>query len=194
MRWPENIEFEIEYKVYDEISKFYHNVGYKYINTYGREEINKLIENKFAPLLHVSKNKLLSDPFLDRWKGYGRIVIDKWNFAIDIKGNKAIIVDACHAQNMHNNKNLIDLFEKDLQGYSDKVKNLTLPHIPGNPYFMRVELNDCCFYMKEITEDNYFKCKDDTNFAYKLAEYIFKNEIQYIEQSKEQLESRGFKL
>lgn len=30
MRWPENIEFEIGYKVYDEISKFYHNVGYKY--------------------------------------------------------------------------------------------------------------------------------------------------------------------
>ena len=48
--------------------------------------------------------------------------------------------------------------------------------------------------MKEITEDNYFKCKDDTNFAYKLAEDVFKNEIQYIEQSKEQLESRGFKL
>lgn len=194
MRWPENIEFEIEYKVYDEISKFYHNVGYKYINTYGREEINKLIENKFAPLLHVSKNKLLSDPFLDRWKGYGRIVIDKWNFAIDIKGDKAIIVDACHAQNMHNNKTLIELFEKDLQGYSDKVKNLTLPHTPGNPYFMRVELNDCCFYMKKITEENYFKCKDDSKFAYKLAEELFVDEIQYIEQSQELLDSRGFKL
>lgn len=194
MRWPENIEFTIGYKVYNEISKFYNNVGYKYINTYGREEINNLIENKFAPLLNVNKNKLISDPFLDRWKGYGRIVIDKWNFAIDIKGDKAIIVDACHAQNMHNNKTLIELFEKDLQGYSDKVKNLTLPHTPGNPYFMRVELNDCCFYMKKITEENYFKCKDDSKFAYKLAEELFVDEIQYIEQSQELLDSRDFKL
>lgn len=194
MRWPENIEFTIGYKVYNEISKFYNNVGYKYLNTYGREEINNLIENKFAPLLNVNKNKLISDPFLDRWKGYGRIVIDKWNFAIDIKGDKAIIVDACHAQNMHNNKTLIELFEKDLQGYSDKVKNLTLPHTPGNPYFMRVELNDCCFYMKKITEENYFKCKDDSKFAYKLAEELFVDEIQYIEQSQELLDSRGFKL
>lgn len=194
MRWPEDFEIKVNHKVYDEISKFYYNVSLKYLHTYGYEEIDKFIKNNVNKIRSINTSKHLSEPFLDRWKNYSRIVIDKWNFAIDIKGNKAIIVDACHAQNMHNNKNLIDLFEKDLQGYSDKVRNLTLPHIPGNPYFMRVELNDCCFYMKKITEENYFKCKDDSNFAYKLAEELFVDEIQYIEQSQELLDSRGFKL
>ena len=59
---------------------------------------------------------------------------------------------------------------------------------------MRVELNDCCFYMKKISGENYLKCKDNSKFAYKLAEELFKDEILYVEQSKEQLESRGFKL
>ena len=195
MRWPEDFEIKVNHKVYDEISKFYYNVSLKYLHTYGYEEIDKLIKNNVNKIRSININKLLSDPILDKWKNYSRVVVDKWNFAIDIKGDKAIIVDACHAQNMHNNKTLIELFERDLQNYSDKVKNLTLPpHIPGNSYFMRVELNDCCFYMKKISGENYLKCKDDSKFAYKLAEELFKDEILYVEQSKEQLESRGFKL
>lgn len=195
MRWPVNIDnIDIEDRTYSAIFKFYNNVGKKFINAYSREDINKLIEKKFLPITKLDKTRLISDPGLNKWKGYGRVVIGKWHFAIDIKDNKVVVVDACHQQNMHNNKTLIELFEEDLKNYSDKVKNLTLPHTPGNPYFMRVELNDSCFYMKRISEENYFKCKDDDNFAHRLAERIFKDEIQYIDQSREQLESRGFKI
>jgi len=194
MRWPEDFEIDVNHKVYDEISKFYYNVSLKYLHTYGYEEIDKLIKNNINKIRSINANSLLCEPLLDKWENYSRVVVDKWNFAIDIKDNKVIIVDACHAQNMHNNKTLVDVLKKDLQGYSDKVKNLTLPHTPGNPYFMRVELNDNCFYMKKIAEKNYIKCKNDTNFAYRLAEQLFKDEIQYLEQSKELLDTRGFKI
>ena len=66
MRWPENIEHVvIDDKTYSEIFKFYNNVGKKYINTYGREEINKLIRNNFYPITKLDNTKLLSDPILD---------------------------------------------------------------------------------------------------------------------------------
>lgn len=43
MHWPGNIKLKVKQKVLMEISKFYENVGLKFKNSYGREEIKKLI-------------------------------------------------------------------------------------------------------------------------------------------------------
>ena len=96
MRWPGNYKIEIKHEVYAKISKFYDNVGRKYINSYGYEEIDKLIKNNIRQIRNINHTKLLSDPILDKWKDLGRIVIGKWHFAIDVKGNKVIVTDACH--------------------------------------------------------------------------------------------------
>ena len=40
------------------------------------------------------------NPFTE-WKGYNMANTDKWYFAYRIDGDTITVVDACHAQNMH---------------------------------------------------------------------------------------------
>jgi len=47
---------------------------------------------------------LRREPTLERWKGYYMANTDKWYFAYTIEGDTITIVDACHAQNMHNKR------------------------------------------------------------------------------------------
>ena len=63
------------------IMSFYRNVSKKYKQTLLRRE-----------------------PTLERWKGYYMANTDKWYFAYTIEGDTITIVDACHAQNMHNKR------------------------------------------------------------------------------------------
>ena len=41
---------------------------------------------------------------MKRWAKYHMANTDKWYFAYTIDNDKIIIVDACHAQNMHEKK------------------------------------------------------------------------------------------
>lgn len=91
MRWPENYKIKIKNKALAAIASFYKNVGKKNVNSYGEEEIQKLIRNNIKSISKISHTNLISDPILDKWRGYGRVNIGKWNFAIDIKGNKVIL-------------------------------------------------------------------------------------------------------
>lgn len=40
-------------------------------------------------------------PTINRWKGYYMANTDKWYYAYIIDGDTITVVDACHAQNMH---------------------------------------------------------------------------------------------
>lgn len=179
MRWPENIEnIFIEDKTYTEIFKFYQNVSKKYTNIYSRDEINKLIKNSFSPITQLKNSKLITDPLLDKWKGLGRIVIGKWNFAIDIKDNKIIVVDACHQQNMTNNKTMEELFEEDLHSITPRITEITFPPYRNNHYFIRCKIDGEQQFMKAIKPELFYKYKNDELTKYQLAEQCYAKELK----------------
>ena len=61
----------------------------------------KNIDDAIDGMLQIEKTLLRRKPTLSRWKGYHMANTDKWYFAYTIVGDTITIVDACHAQNMH---------------------------------------------------------------------------------------------
>ena len=49
----------------------------------------------------IERTLLRREPTLSRWKGYHMANTDKWYFAYTFDGETVTVVDACHAQNMH---------------------------------------------------------------------------------------------
>lgn len=49
----------------------------------------------------IVRTLLRRQPTIKRWEGCHMANTDKWYFAYRIVGDTIIIVDACHAQNMH---------------------------------------------------------------------------------------------
>ena len=61
----------------------------------------KNIDDAIDGMFQIEKTLLRRKPTLSRWKGYHMANTDKWYFAYTIDGDTITIVDACHAQNMH---------------------------------------------------------------------------------------------
>lgn len=61
----------------------------------------KNIDDAIDGMLQIEKTLLRRKPTLSRWKRYHMANTDKWYFAYTIDGDTITIVDACHAQNMH---------------------------------------------------------------------------------------------
>ena len=59
------------------------------------------IDEAIDAMYQIEQTLLRREPTLERWKGYYMANTDKWYFAYIIKDNTIIVVDACHAQNMH---------------------------------------------------------------------------------------------
>lgn len=178
MRWPENIKLKVKQKVLKEISRFYENVGLKYNNIYGREEIRKLILENLKKPNQINHSKFLTDPVLEKWKGYGRVLIGKWNFAIDIKDNKVIIVDACHQQNMTNDRSLTELFEEDLNIRIPRITNITIPPARDNRHFIHCKIDGERQPMKVINPDIYRLYEKEEMTLYQLAERCYAKELK----------------
>ena len=53
-------------------------------------------------MYQIERSLLRREPTLSRWKGYHMANTDKWYFAYTFDGETVTVVDACHAQNMHN--------------------------------------------------------------------------------------------
>ncbi|MBQ6772273.1 MAG: hypothetical protein IJP44_15015 [Bacteroidales bacterium] len=83
------------------ITTFYRNVSKKYKHTYSEELMHKNADDAFNSIYQIERTLLRRKPTLSRWKGYHMANTDKWYFAYIIDGDTIIIVDACHAQNMH---------------------------------------------------------------------------------------------
>jgi len=86
------------------IMSFYRNVSKKYKHTYSEELMHQNIDEAIDAMYQIEQTLLRREPTLERWKGYYMANTDKWYFAYTIEGDTITIVDACHAQNMHNKR------------------------------------------------------------------------------------------
>lgn len=83
------------------IFTFYSNVAKKYRHTYDKEDLKRDVQNAVFSIYQIERTLLRREPTLERWSGYHMANTDKWYFAYLIEENIITIVDACHAQNMH---------------------------------------------------------------------------------------------
>lgn len=83
------------------ISSFYRNVSKKYRHTYSEELMHKNADDAVDSMYQIERTLLRRQPTLERWKGYYMANTDKWYFAYLFDGETITVVDACHAQNMH---------------------------------------------------------------------------------------------
>ena len=65
------------------------------------------IDEAIDAMYQIEQTLLRREPTLERWKGYYMANTDKWYFAYIIKDNTIIVVDACHAQNMHEDNDVL---------------------------------------------------------------------------------------
>jgi len=76
-------------------------VAKKYKHTYSEELMHKNIDEATDTIYQIEKTLLRRTPILSRWEGCLMANSDKWYFAYIIEGDTVTVVDACHAQNMH---------------------------------------------------------------------------------------------
>ncbi len=83
------------------IKSFYRNVALKYKHTYSYEEMERDVREAVFYIYAIERTLLRRKPTIRRWQGYYMANTDKWYYAYKIEGDTIIVVDACHAQNMH---------------------------------------------------------------------------------------------
>lgn len=83
------------------ITSFYRNVSKKYKHTYSIELMEKNVHDAYDSIFQIEQTLQRRRPTISRWAGYHMANTDKWYFAYTIDGDTITVVDACHAQNMH---------------------------------------------------------------------------------------------
>ncbi|MBR1447426.1 MAG: hypothetical protein IJ588_01595 [Prevotella sp.] len=85
------------------IYTFYGNVAKKYRHTYDRTDYKRNVSDALNDIYRIENGLLRREPTLARWKekGYNMANTDKWYYAYTFDGETVTVVDACHAQNMH---------------------------------------------------------------------------------------------
>ena len=85
------------------IYTFYGNVAKKYRHTYDKGDYKKNVSEALKAIYRIENGLLRREPTLSRWQqqGYHMANTDKWYYAYTFDGETVTIVDACHAQNMH---------------------------------------------------------------------------------------------
>ncbi len=83
------------------IRSFYLNVSKKYCHTYSYEDMERNVRDAFFAIYAIEKTLPRRRPTISRWTGYHMTNTHKWYYAYTIEGDTITVVDACHAQNMH---------------------------------------------------------------------------------------------
>ena len=83
------------------ITTFYRNVSKKYKHTYSQELMEKNVHDAYDSMFQIERTLLRREPTISQWAGYHMANTDKWYFAYTIDGDTVTVVDARHAQNMH---------------------------------------------------------------------------------------------
>lgn len=96
--------YTIERRCLMRIASFYRNVARKYKHTYSEELMHKNIDEAIDSMFQIEKTLLRRKPILERWSDCWMANTDKWYFAYKIEGDEIVVVDACHAQNMYEDK------------------------------------------------------------------------------------------
>ena len=95
------MEYIIRPRATLKIFSFYRNVAKKYRHTYDKDDLKRNVYNAVTAIYQIELTLPRRKPTIARWSGYYMANTDKWYFAYIIKGNIVVVVDACHAQNMH---------------------------------------------------------------------------------------------
>ena len=95
----------IKPRAQQKIRSFYQNVAKKYKHTYDFNDLVRDIESAVLSVYQIEKTLLRRPPLLSRWAGYHMANTDKWYYAYTFDGETVTVVDACHAQNMHEENN-----------------------------------------------------------------------------------------
>ena len=95
------MEYIIKPRAARKIYTFYGNVAKKYRHTYDKNDYKRNVHDALTSVYDIERKLLRRTPTLKRWAKYHMANTDKWYFAYTINNDTIIIVDACHAQNMH---------------------------------------------------------------------------------------------
>ena len=95
------MKYRVRKRCARKIDSFYHNVAKKYKHVYSEELMHKNIDDATDSIYQIERTLLRREPTISRWKGYHMANTDKWYFAYTFDGETVTVVDACHAQNMH---------------------------------------------------------------------------------------------
>ena len=95
------MKYIIRKRCIQKIASFYRKVSKKCKHTYSEELMHKNADEAFDAMYQIERSLLRREPILARWKGYHMANTDKWYFAYTFDGETVTVVDACHAQNMH---------------------------------------------------------------------------------------------
>lgn len=93
--------YKISMQCYQKIYSFYYNVALKYRHTYSEELMLRNIDDAIDSMYQIERTLLRRQPTIVEWLGLYMANTDKWYFAYTIENDLIVIVDACHAQNMH---------------------------------------------------------------------------------------------
>jgi len=71
--------------------------------SYYREMVKDMDDSQKRELVSILIERTLPRrrPTISRWAGYHMANTDRWYYAYTIEGDTITVVDACHAQNMH---------------------------------------------------------------------------------------------
>ena len=96
------MKYVIRKRCAQKITTFYRNVSKKYKHTYSLELMVKNVNDSYDSIFQIEKTLKRREPTMARWKGYHMANTDKWYFAYLMDGDTITVIDACHAQNIHN--------------------------------------------------------------------------------------------
>ena len=83
------------------VRSFYGNVARKYRHTYTFEDMERNIRDAVLSIYRIEDSLLRREPTVSRWKGLYMANTARWYYAYRIDGDTITVVDACHAQNIH---------------------------------------------------------------------------------------------
>jgi len=95
------MKYVIRKRCAQKITTFYRNVSKKYKHTYSLELMVKNVNDAYDSIFQIGKTLQRREPTMARWKGYHMANTDKWYFAYLMDGDTITVIDACHAQNIH---------------------------------------------------------------------------------------------
>ena len=98
------MKYVIKPRAARKIYTFYGNVAKKYRHTYDKADYKRNVHDALMSIYNIEGTLLRREPKLKHWAKYHMANTDKWYFAYTIDGDTITIVDACHAQNMHENE------------------------------------------------------------------------------------------
>ena len=93
--------YVIRPQAFQKIREFYLNVARKYRHTYSYYDMERNVHDAFFSIYRIEDTLPRRQPTIARWAGYHMANTERWYYAYRIDGDTITVVDACHAQNMH---------------------------------------------------------------------------------------------